>query len=125
MKASNLAIRLFSATIPYTMASRLFVASYSGTITTLEFLGSNSSGYSLGIVEQTKAVSPNPSSLTLDKSRKILYATEPGVNGPNGTLNSLAISSNGSLSLADSMATPQGAANARLYGKGQAIGAAY
>jgi 6-phosphogluconolactonase (cycloisomerase 2 family) len=104
---------------------RLFVASYVGTITTLDFALDVSRGYSLDVVASTTACSPNPSWISLDPDRNVLYCTEPGVAGPNGTLVSLSIQPDGGLSFLDSVQTPIGAAYSGLYDDNQALGVAY
>ena len=117
---------LLSDAVRLTMASRLFVASYAGTISTLNFSANSSSstGYTLDLIAQTDAVGPNPSWLTLDQKRNILYCTEPGLMSTHGTLNSLAIEDNGTLALVNAVSTPIGAAYAGIYGEDDAIGVA-
>jgi 6-phosphogluconolactonase (cycloisomerase 2 family) len=116
-----------SIAVPHVMAAKIFVASYSGTISTLEFSSKNNSstGYSLDLIAQSKEVGPTPSWLTLDRKRNFLYCTEPGVSSAHGTLNSLAIGDNGTLTLDNSISTPTGAAYAGTYGRDDAIGVAF
>ena len=106
---------------------RLFVASYEGSITTLEFAQTASQGYSLDIIAQTTACRPVPSWITLDPARDIIYATEAGVSSERvtGTLHTLFIQRDGTLLPLDSIRTPVGAAYAALYGDNQALAIAF
>ena len=108
---------------------RLFVASYAGTVITLELSYDAPRGYSLGVVASTKACFPKPSWITLDPVRNVLYCNEPGVNGAvkarQGTLHAFSIELDGSLVLRGSTSTPIGAAYSAVYGENQALGVAY
>ena len=108
---------------------RLFVASYAGTVTTLELSSSAQRGFSFEVIASTRACCPKPSWITLDPERNVLYCTEPGVNGAvkaaNGTLHTFYIQPDGSLVPRGSTSTPVGAAYSALYSNNQALGVAY
>ena len=103
----------------------LFVASYNGTISTLELIQDASNNYSLGIIASTTICGPNPSWITLDLARDVLYCTEPGMKTGAGTLYSFSVQPDGSLILLDSLATPIGAAHFALHSHNQALAVAY
>ena len=107
------------------LTMHLFVASYNGTISTLEFSRDASNNYSLCIVTSTTICGPNPSWITLDRTRGVLYCSEPGMKTGAGTLYSLSVQPDGSLVILDSLPTPIGAAHSALYSDNQALAVAY
>jgi 6-phosphogluconolactonase (cycloisomerase 2 family) len=111
-----------------TEATRLFVASYAGTITTINVSKDHSSGYSLQETTSTLACalpgSP-PSWIVLDKKGETLYCTNPGQDLPNGKLFSLDVEKNGSLTPLNSIDTPLSAAYAAIYNNNNALAVAY
>lgn len=111
--------------------TRLFIASYAGTISTLE-LTDNSKGYSLSKTSESRLCnladgkSP-PSWITLDANKNILYCLNPGESSElrSGMLFSLKIHENGTLSMLDSIAVPKSAAHAAIFDEGDSLGVAY
>ncbi|KAB5532665.1 Lactonase, 7-bladed beta-propeller-domain-containing protein [Coniochaeta sp. 2T2.1] len=100
-------------------ATLLYVASYSGTVTTLNLTATTSGSPSLQSVASSPGCGPNPSWLTLDKATSTLYCLNEGLNSPNGSLASLGTSTNGVLTLKSNVTTPLGPVSAVIYGKGR------
>ncbi|RAK95907.1 putative isomerase YbhE [Aspergillus ibericus CBS 121593] len=84
---------LFGAT---SVASRLYAASYAGTVTTLS-LSQSRGQYELDTIAQSTDCGVNPSWLMLDSEHRVLYCLDEAVDYTNGTLTSLAIGANGTL----------------------------
>lgn len=106
---------------------KLFAASYSGAVTTLQLTSSASSGnstYNLEAIASSKACTPAPSWLTLDKTHDVLYCSGVTANS-TGILHSLSIEANGSLNELDEIPTAGGAAASATYGDDKALGVAY
>ncbi len=99
---------------------QLFIASYAGTISTLQLVPELKT-YKLEERAITKTCSPTPSWITLDAQRRILYATEGGKSG-KGTLIAYRIQQDGSLVESSSVPVPVGAAYHVLYDDNNAIG---
>lgn len=96
-------------------ALNLFVADYSGSITTLSLSESNSS-YTLDKTFETTACGPSPAWLTLDVNRGLLFCVNEGITTPNGSLSSFTINANGSLHLISNLTTLGGPVSSALYG---------
>ncbi len=109
-------------------AATLFVASYAGTLTTIDVSGHASQGRNLRQITQSDACaipgSP-PSWITLDAARDTLYCTNPGVDLPSGKLISIHVQRNGSLATLDTIDVPIYAAHSAIYNRGDTIGIAY
>ncbi|CAN9385501.1 unnamed protein product [Alternaria alternata] len=79
-------------------ASQLFAADSRGNVSTL-LLTENGNTSSLTVTSVTADCGPNPASLNLDYQNRILYCLDRGrVPGTEGSLNSLRIAADGSLS---------------------------
>ena len=78
------------------VASRLYAASYAGTVTTLS-LSQSRGQYELETVAQSTACGVNPSWLMLDSEHRFLYCIDEAVDLANGTVTSFAIGANGTL----------------------------
>ena len=98
-----------------TSATNLFVASYSGNITTLSLTESNGT-VSLESTFFNPNCGPNPSWLTLDASRGLLFCLNEGLTSPNGSLSSFTINRNGSLSHVKNETTINGPVSGVIYG---------
>ncbi|KAB8238706.1 Lactonase, 7-bladed beta-propeller-domain-containing protein [Aspergillus alliaceus] len=114
MKGFYLTTALFSAA---SAASRLYTASYAGTIATLE-LGKSHAGYELTKISSTTEGGPNPSWLMLDADNGLLFCLDEGLKGPNGTLTSFEINSDGSLSKIHHVETVLGPVQSHFYSAG-------
>lgn len=104
--------------------TQLFLISYAGTISSLALTHGGDPKQALKITAQSRACVPNPSWLTLDADRRVLYCTEGGAAGP-GALKAFAIAADGALTETSSVPVPQGAAHHALYNGGQALGTAF
>jgi hypothetical protein len=86
-----------------TSATRLYVTSYAGTVTTLDLVEGRSNGKhggatsKLETVATTTACGANPSWLALDYSKSFLYCLDEAWGQTNGAVTSFYTSSNGSL----------------------------
>jgi len=79
-------------------ASQLFAADSRGNVSTL-LLTENGNKSSLTVTSVTADCGPNPASLNLDYQNRILYCLDRGrAPGTEGSLNSLRIAADGSLS---------------------------
>ncbi|KXL42392.1 hypothetical protein M433DRAFT_50668, partial [Acidomyces richmondensis BFW] len=93
----------------------LFVSDYAGHLTSFA-LNEQSGNYSLTQISQSNDCAPNPSWLTLDANRGILYCLNEGLETPNGSLNSFKINLDGSLTHVKSATALSGPVYAVLYG---------
>lgn len=110
MKGLYLTAALFGAS----SASKLYTASYTGAVSTLE-LGRSDSGYELTTISNTTDCGPNPSWLMLNDDKSLLFCLDEGLNGPNGTLTSFEVDSDGSLSKIHQLKTVLGPVQSHLY----------
>ncbi|KUM66904.1 hypothetical protein ACN42_g192 [Penicillium freii] len=95
-------------------ASKLYAASYSGTVTTLSPQRADGR-YELSIVAQTKVCGASPSWLTLDKDNDLMLCLNEGLGAPNGSLTSFRVNSDGSLTMLDVLETVSGPVVSALY----------
>lgn len=114
MKGLYLTAALFGAS---STASKLYAASYAGAVTTLE-LGRSDAGYELKTISDTTDCGPNPSWLMLNDNKSLLFCLDEGLNGPNGTLTSFEVGSDGSLSKVHQLQTVLGPVQSHLYTAG-------
>jgi len=110
---SSLAITSFSR------ATKIYVSSYSGNITTVSVTPStNGDNLTLSAISSTNGCSPNPSWLELDKSTSYLYCADEGLNTPMANFASFHTSQNGSLTLLDKITTLNGGVYSKIYSNG-------
>ncbi|KAB8276602.1 Lactonase, 7-bladed beta-propeller-domain-containing protein [Aspergillus minisclerotigenes] len=114
MKGLYLTAALFGAS---STASKLYAASYAGAVTTLE-LGRSDAGYELKTISDTTDCGPSPSWLMLNDDKSLLFCLDEGLNGPNGTLTSFEVGSDGSLSKVHQLQTVLGPVQSHLYTAG-------
>lgn len=105
----------FCAAVSLAAATDLFVASYSGNITTLSLTEENGR-YSLTPTHFNSGCEPNPSWLTLDPNHGTLYCLDEGLDVENGTLSSFLINDDGSLDLVEKVETVSGPVSGVIYG---------
>lgn len=94
----------------------LYVASHAGTVTTLD-LQTSESGATLEAISSTTECAANPSWLTIDQSKSLLYCADRGLTNPNGTLVSFQKTENGTLLPLGKLPTIKGAVSSVVYGK--------
>ena len=74
-----------------TTATKLYISSYAGNITTLDLTSSNSSDYKLTLLASTPGCGLNASWLQLDKKHNTLFCLDENIVGTNGSLSSFKI----------------------------------
>ena len=104
---------------------QLFLISYQGTITTLRLSEGPSPEDSLREVATSRACEPNPSWLSLDASRRVLYCTEGGMVSGMGSLKAFNILPDGTIAETSEVQTPKGAAHHILYNSEKTMVAAF
>ncbi|KAI9902782.1 hypothetical protein N3K66_002134 [Trichothecium roseum] len=99
-------------------ASLLYVASYSGYVSTLNLTDDGSGAKTLESVAESDGCSTAPSWLTLDKEKAVLYCLDEGFGTwPNGSFASLQTNDDGSLTLLDKEVTINGPVSAVPFGE--------
>uniref|UniRef100_A0A8H7K7J0 6-phosphogluconolactonase n=1 Tax=Bionectria ochroleuca TaxID=29856 RepID=A0A8H7K7J0_BIOOC len=93
--------------------TRLYVASYAGTVSTVEL---NNAGQ-LEVTATATECALTPSWLTLDQRKKLLYCTDRDLTSGNGTLNTFKTSSDGRLVHLSRVPTIPGTVSSVTYGK--------
>ncbi|KAF4977453.1 hypothetical protein FZEAL_6017 [Fusarium zealandicum] len=102
------------------VASFLYVASYSGTVTTLNFTRAEreDAPVTLERVSSTEGCAGSPSWLTLDHIHSVLYCTDEGIrDDKNGSLASFRTGADGRLTPLDKVETVLGPVSAVVYGE--------
>lgn len=97
-------------------ATTIFVSSYAGTVNTLS-LTEQGGNYTLSQVAVSNDCAPNPSWLTLDANRGLLFCLNEGLETVNGSLSSYTISLNGSLTHVQNSTTISGPVSGIIYGE--------
>lgn len=107
-------------TAAHASTNMLYVSSYSGKVTTLEFSSCPSSAAAgvpeLKAVSSTDGCAGSPSWLTLDQGRSTLFCVDEDLQSGGGSLSSFRTSANGSLARLAQVKTPPGPVSAALYG---------
>ena len=98
-----------------TSATNLFIADYAGTITSVSLTEKNGS-YSATKIFTNRQCSPNPSWLTIDADRGLLFCLNEGLTSLNGSVSSFTINSDGSLSHVKNATTISGPVSGVIYG---------
>lgn len=94
-------------------ASKLFVSSYTGNITTLELTKSKSN---LAQIQVSNGCAPNASWLHLDAKHDILYCIDENIVGSNGSLHSFKVDkSSGALTKIQNITIAQAPVHATIY----------
>jgi len=91
------------------------VSDYGGNITTFSLTASNGT-YNLSKAFQTTDCAPNPSWLTVDIDRGLLFCMNEGLDSINGSLSSFTINHDGSLNHVKNETTISGPVNGVIYG---------
>ena len=96
-------------------ATKLYVSSYAGTITTLDLAESNGK-YSLNKLYSHNGCQPNASWITLDTQHSNLYCLDEGTVSGYGTLNSFKLNEdNGTLTQVNRSMTVDAPVNSAIY----------
>jgi len=122
-----LILTLLLGGVSLSSATSLFVASYAGTVTTLS-LTETAGNYSLDQTFVSTDCAPNPSWLTLDASRGLLFCLNEGLETVNGSLSSFKVNTDGSLVHIQNTTTISGPVSGIIYGApagGRAIALAH
>jgi 6-phosphogluconolactonase (cycloisomerase 2 family) len=93
------------------VATRLYAASYAGFVASLNFTKSNE----LSILSQTTDCGRSPSWLMLDSPNSVLYCLDEAVDAPNGTITTLRIHPNGTLTKLAQLKSPAGPVMSAMY----------
>ncbi|KAI1746936.1 Lactonase, 7-bladed beta-propeller-domain-containing protein [Xylaria castorea] len=99
-----------------TSATRLYVTSYAGTVTTLDLTEGATS--KLATVTSTTACGAQPSWLHLDYSKSFVYCLDEAWGAPTGSITSFYTNANGSLTPLDKATLIAGPVNIAEFGVG-------
>lgn len=118
VQSSPRVLTLLLCAASYSSAVLLYVASYSGTVTTLNLtLPIGDEIAVLEAVSSTDGCAGSPSWLTLDYANSVLYCTDEGLtSGEEGSLSAFSTNEDGSLELLDKVSTVLGPVSAVVYG---------
>lgn len=97
-------------------AVNLFVADYSGNVTTLS-LTAQDGNYTLTKTYANDGCAPNPSWLDIDAANGLLYCLNEGLTTANGSLSTFSIARDGSISLIQNTTTLSGPVSSTVYGE--------
>lgn len=106
-------------------ASRLFVSSYSGAVTTVDAVKNADGNYTLRSVSETYGCSESPSWLTYDAAQSVVYCADEGLTSPNGTISSFKVTENGTLVQLDKITTITGPVNSVVFANGTNLAVAF
>lgn len=95
-------------------ATRLYAASYGGSVSSLNLTMSNGS-YGLSTLSQTTDCGSSPSWLMLDHSNHVLYCLDEALDAPNGTIATFRTHANGTLTKLAHLKTPAGPVMSAIY----------
>ena len=104
-------------------ATLLYVASYAGTVTTLRLTLPNDdcvdgTAATLATISNSTGCGPNPSWLTLDYSKNILFCLDEGLNDPYGGVASFYVNDDGTLTTLNRLEVIQGPVSIAEFGAG-------
>ena len=107
---------LLGVATSFASATTIFVSSYSGTVTSLS-LTESQGNYTFQQVAVSTDCAPNPSWLTLDANRGLLFCLNEGLETTNGSLSSFTVSANGTLTHVQNTTTISGPVSSIIYGE--------
>jgi 6-phosphogluconolactonase (cycloisomerase 2 family) len=125
MHINAILLGVFTIGCARAVVTNLYVASYSGVVTSLSLHHNSNGTYSLQKLSSTNGSAPNPSWLTLDNTNQILYATDEGLNAAHGTVVSFKVDSHGQFKEVARVKTLVGCVNSGTYGDGTALAVAH
>lgn len=97
-------------------SSLLYVTSYVGALTTLNFTTDTTTGRSSLRTVATVSSCGDASWLTLDHPNRILYCLDEAIHAPDSTLFRYKTHVDGTVTLVDQVAVPNGAVSSVIYG---------
>jgi 6-phosphogluconolactonase (cycloisomerase 2 family) len=106
-------------------AQKLFLSSYNGTIYTLEFSQGPDPQQALRELSTTEACSPNPSWITLDPGRRVLFGTSNDKDTGKGAVKAFNVQADGRLIESGSVVSAIGAAYHTVYQGGERLAVAF
>lgn len=101
--------------IPSVLSTNLYATHYSGTVSVLSLTTSGSS-YNLNTVSTLKACGSQPSWLTFDWSKRVLYCSDE--SGSGGTLTAFNVAYGGALTQTSKVGGVNSGVHSTLYGNG-------
>jgi len=113
MRSAAAAALIGAATL--TAATNLFVSDYSGNVTSFSLSDLNGT-YNLNQTFRTPDCGPNPSWLTLDANRGLLFCLNEGLETVNGSLSSFTVNGDGSLTRVKNQSSISGPVSGVIYG---------
>jgi 6-phosphogluconolactonase (cycloisomerase 2 family) len=111
---ASLAFAMANDDVPQKTATRLYVASYGGSITSLNYLGRNFN--STPVVSQNSDCGPSPSWLVWEDDRRVLHCLDEGIDRPSGSLVSYSVDMNGLLVKLGKTSVPPNPVHGSLLG---------
>lgn len=96
------------------LASKLYAASYGGSVYSLDFAKSNGS-QQLSTVSESKDCGTSPSWLMLDREHHVLYCLNEAIGASNGSITSFKTHPNGSLTTVKRLTTPGSPVMSEFY----------
>ncbi|PVH82062.1 3-carboxymuconate cyclase-like protein-like protein [Cadophora sp. DSE1049] len=116
---------LVTSTVAAVATTNLFVSSYSGTISTLLLSPEAIGGYSLKTVSVNTVAQTSPSWLTRDELNGVVYSTDEGFFGPNGSVSAYSASDSGELTLLGRSISVGGPVSSVVYNGGKGLALAH
>ncbi|KAG0652640.1 putative 6-phosphogluconolactonase [Hyphodiscus hymeniophilus] len=107
------------------LATKLCVSSYAGTITSLQLDQETNGKFTLNQTAVNTGSQPNPAWLTKDPFKDVLYCVDEGLAVPNGTLASYKTSASGELTQIDHHSVISGPVSSVVYNGGAALALAH
>jgi 6-phosphogluconolactonase (cycloisomerase 2 family) len=116
---------LVTSTVAAVATTNLFVSSYAGTISTLLLSPEDAGNFSLKTVSVNTVAQTNPSWLTKDELNGLIYSTDEGFSGPNGSVSAYSASNSGELTLLSRTPTLGGPVSSVPYNGGKGLALAH
>ncbi|KAJ5806016.1 uncharacterized protein N7503_003618 [Penicillium pulvis] len=95
-------------------ASKLYAASYGGSVYSLALTSSNGS-HQLSKLSESTACGDSPSWLMLDRDNSVLYCLNEAIDSSNGSITSFKTNQGGSLPVIERLVTPAGLVMSAMY----------
>lgn len=106
---------LLALSVTAASATNLWIADYGGSITTVALTEADGK-YSLEKTSSTDKCGPNPSWLTVDTNRGLMFCLNEGLSSPNGSIASFTINDDASLKAVKNQTTISGPVSGVIYG---------